>query len=430
MRWRLRISSAGQPSWTSWTGRPVTSTVRAIDLPFDEAIDFLRKKTNVTSEGWTDVLGAANATSFTVAGAGTQALVGDFRKEVAKALTAGTSLGDFRKEFDAIVERYGWEHNGSPGWRARVIFETNLSTAYAAGRFAQMTEPETLAAYPYWQYVHSGAAHPRKQHQAWDGLTLRADDPFWETHYPPNGWGCGCRVRPVSARRLQRMGKSGPDTAPAIARRDVVDRRTGEVHSVPEGIDLGWDYNVGRAAGAGPVQMPANATLRPPTLATLDDMPAAARATVEDFANRVLSGEINDPARSLYAASLPSRLAAHLPGGSGNIELSAFRILKIAGRASEMAGRASSAHPEVTANIWGRLQVMLQEGEAFASTRHGWPGIEVVHTIDGSPYVAVIRRVLRPDGSARLDIPTLHRINPKRLAQMRAGRHGRVKIEK
>lgn len=239
----------------------MATTLSALDLPFDEAIAFLRQKANVTSRDYTDVWGKANAKSFTVAGAGTQALVDDFRSEVAKALETGTSLQEFRKTFDAIVTKHGWDHTGTPGWRSRIIFETNLGMAYSAGRYAQQTETETLAAFPFWQYVHSGALHPRKQHQAWNGTTLRADDPWWKTHYPPNGWRCGCRTRPVSARGLARMGKSGPDTAPLIEMKEYTNRKTGEVMRVPDGIDPGFDYNVGEEWTGHAPQIPANATL-------------------------------------------------------------------------------------------------------------------------------------------------------------------------
>lgn len=112
---------------------------------------------------------------------------------------------DFRRAFDGLVTKHGWQHTGTPGWRARIIFETNLSTAYSAGRYAQATEPDTLAVYPYWRYVHSGARHPRLQHLAWNGRILLASDPWWSAHYPPNGWRCGCRVEVVSARGLKRL---------------------------------------------------------------------------------------------------------------------------------------------------------------------------------------------------------------------------------
>ncbi|MCP1217121.1 phage minor head protein [Acetobacter orientalis] len=39
---------------------------------------------------------------------------------------------------------------------------------------------------------------------AWDGMILPANDPWWNTHYPPNGWQCHCTVEPVSRRDLKR----------------------------------------------------------------------------------------------------------------------------------------------------------------------------------------------------------------------------------
>lgn len=241
-----------------------TSTASGISLPPEAAIRFFLGKLNTPTRGWSDVWQEAHARAFSVAGAASQALLGDFRAAITKALEQGTTLAEFRADFDNIVARNGWAHNGTPGWRAQIIYETNLSTAYAAGRWSQLTEPETLAAFPYWQYVHSGAQHPRKQHQAWNGLTLRADDPFWRTHYPPNGWKCGCRVRPLSGRDLARAGKREADRAPAIEMRPFRRPSDGSVIQVPDGIDPGFGYNVGEAwANRRPV-IPADARLTPP----------------------------------------------------------------------------------------------------------------------------------------------------------------------
>jgi hypothetical protein len=241
-----------------------TTDAEAIGLPFEEAIDFFRGKAKVPTSHWTDVWRTAHSHSFMVAGAATDALLGDFQDALKKALEHGTTLAEFRGDFDAIVARHGWSYNGTPGWRSRIIYETNMSTAYSAGRYAQMTEPETLAAFPYWQYVHSGSNHPRLQHLGWNGLTLRADDPFWESHYPPNGWRCGCSVRPVSPGGLRRMGKSGPDVAPPIQTRPWRNPKTGAVHQVPVGIDPGFDYNPGMAWQEGAKALPVKAPdLRP-----------------------------------------------------------------------------------------------------------------------------------------------------------------------
>jgi len=75
------------------------------------------------------------------------------------------------------------------------------------------------------------------------GTLLPADDPWWRTHYPPNGWGCKCRVRQVSRREAERLG--GVTARPASPTREWTNRRTGETMRVPRGIDPGWDVNAG-----------------------------------------------------------------------------------------------------------------------------------------------------------------------------------------
>lgn len=235
----------------------MTTDAEAIDLPFDEAIDFFRRKTRVTTQHWTDVWRTAHSRAFMVAGAAKDDLVADFQAEIQKALDTGTTLDEFRRGFDQIVQKHGWDHTGSPGWRSRIIYETNLSTAYSAGRYVQLKDPDVQEFFPFWTYVHSGSRHPRLNHMAWNGITLRADDPWWSTHYPPNGWRCGCRVSATSRAAMRRMGKSEPDQAPAIVTRPWKNPKTGVVHQVPEGIDPGFDYNMGEAWQTGVVPRPA-----------------------------------------------------------------------------------------------------------------------------------------------------------------------------
>lgn len=124
--------------------------------------------------------------------------------------------------------------------RKPTAYDTNLRTAYQAGRYQQMTDPDVLASRPYWRYRHGDSRHPRPEHLAWDGMVLAADDPWWSIYYPPNGWGCKCSVEPLSRGGLERAGKEEPDQAPP----DEIDPKTG----MPAGIDQGWDYNVGEAA--------------------------------------------------------------------------------------------------------------------------------------------------------------------------------------
>lgn len=218
-------------------------------VTFDEALAFFRQKVSMPSAEWTDYLRGAHDRAFVVAGATDVALVEDLRRALDTAIDGG-GFDRFKAEFAEIAERHGWAHTGRPGWRARTIYDTNLRTARAAGRWAQMRDPEMLKLRPFWRYVHGSTREPivpRAEHVALDGLVLEATDPIWETIYPPNGWGCSCGVRSVSRTGLRRLGKDGPDAAPELGDRRVRDPATDEIVRVPEGIDLGWDY----APGAG-----------------------------------------------------------------------------------------------------------------------------------------------------------------------------------
>jgi len=218
-------------------------------LPFNEAIRFFRSKVPIPTESWSDLWEGQHTRAFTVAGAMKASLLLDLQSAVDRAIADGVSLGQFRKDFDEIVARQGWAYKGGREWRTNIIYQTNLSTAYAAGRYAQMTDPDTLQNRPYWLYKHGDSRYPRPQHLAWNGLVLTADDPWWSQHYPPNGWLCSCRVFTLSKADLQRMGKDGPDPSPPVKTREVPDpANPNRTIEVPKGIDPGWAYNVGESA--------------------------------------------------------------------------------------------------------------------------------------------------------------------------------------
>jgi len=212
---------------------------------FQEQIDFLRKKLNLPSETWRDIQRGAHDRAFMVAGAMKADLLHDLRGAVDGAVQGG-SIGEFRKQFKAIVQKHGWTGWTGEGtkageaWRTRVIYQTNLATSYAAGRRKQLLDPALLSRRPFWRYIHDDSVStPRPHHKAWgdSGLTLRHDHPFWATHFPPNGWGCKCRVVAVKA------PAEGDATEPPDGWL-ATDPKTG----APAGIDEGWDYAPGARA--------------------------------------------------------------------------------------------------------------------------------------------------------------------------------------
>jgi hypothetical protein len=91
----------------------------------------------------------------------------------------------------------------------------------------------------------------RPEHAAWHGMVVPLDDPWWNAHWPPNGWGCRCTVQTVSERDLKAEGWEA--TSPPPDQPFTIDLRGPDgpvpVRTVP-GVDPGWAYNPGKR-GAG-----------------------------------------------------------------------------------------------------------------------------------------------------------------------------------
>lgn len=225
-------------------------------LPFQEQIDFFRGKTSLPTRAWADVYKEEHDWAFVVAGASKRDLLTSLRGSVEKAIVSGGTLEQFRKDFDQVVAKHGWQYNGGRGWRTRVIYETNLRQSYNAGREAQMADPELRKARPYGLYRHGDSAHPRPMHLSWNGTVLPLDDPWWSTHSPQNGWGCKCKKFMVSQRDVERQGlKVGP--APPIEYEEKVVGMNSPLGPrsvrVPVGIDPGFDYAPGQSRLTGAV---------------------------------------------------------------------------------------------------------------------------------------------------------------------------------
>lgn len=222
------------------------------EFQFSQAIDFYRNKIKLPTSGWTDIWQEQHSHAFVVAGAAHDALVEDFYNAIQEAKWKGGGYDEFRTRFDEIVAKHGWAHNGAPGWRSKIIYDTNITQAYNAGREQQMQAIKHLR--PYGVYQHTSIEHPRLEHKAWDGLILPLDDPWWDTHTPQNGWGCKCKKYSITRTEAQQMwgkaGKTGPDTAPPIEMEKRIVGKNGsnprEVW-VPKGIDPGFAYNPGKA---------------------------------------------------------------------------------------------------------------------------------------------------------------------------------------
>lgn len=224
-----------------------------------EAIAYFRSKGWQIGFSWEDVWQEEHVRAFTVAKAMSRDLLEDIRAEVDKALSDGLTLQQFTKNLRPRLQARGWWGKalqedpatgetkvvqlGSPA-RLRTIYETNLRTSHAAGKWQRIERAKKTL--PFLRYVSVMDGRERPQHHAWHGTVLPVDDPWWDTHYPPCGWGCRCTAQSLSQRMMDRRGYdvTEPEKFPE---RDYINKRTGEITKLEQGIDPGWSYNVGKA---------------------------------------------------------------------------------------------------------------------------------------------------------------------------------------
>jgi SPP1 gp7 family putative phage head morphogenesis protein len=243
----------------------------AFTLPPEKAVEYFASKGYRFSWDWKDTWQEAHAKAFTVAKAMRMDVLQDLREGVGKAIAEGTTERQFIKDLTPKLQAKGWWGKklvgdgaggatqvqlGSPR-RLKTIYRTNLQSAYMAGRWKEMEENKD--ARPYWQYVAVMDAQTRPSHAALNGLVFHADDPFWDSFYPPIDWGCRCRVRALSKDRLEAKGLAVQSSEGNLREEDVVvSNRTGEVRPVARyanpktGAEVspgpGFSFNQGKAA--------------------------------------------------------------------------------------------------------------------------------------------------------------------------------------
>lgn len=205
-------------------------TVRQAGPAPKEALEYFEAKKLAPDIDLDAAWGEEHDEAFRVAGVVAEDLLAGLRDACDKALAEGLTFEQFAQQLDDVVVALGWSSaDESPPWRLRVVYDTNMRVARAAGQWARV-ERTAESGRAYLEYTLGPSERHRPEHEAWAGTILRWDHPWWSTHTPPNGYGCRCRFRQLSDAEAERRGIS--DAAPA-----------GDP-------DPGWNRNPGAARGA------------------------------------------------------------------------------------------------------------------------------------------------------------------------------------
>lgn len=187
----------------------------AMTLPPEKAIAYFESKGLAPSPDWKSLQDEAHAVKFTVAGITKLDVLNDIHRSLRDALASGTTLRQFQNDLEPLLQRKGWLGRGLVAdedgvlqgkklmpYRLETIFRTNIQSSYAAGRYQQ--QMRTVAERPYWEYNAVMDSHTRPVHASFYGRVFAADDPIWQTLYPPNGYRCRCWVRALTRAQLDK----------------------------------------------------------------------------------------------------------------------------------------------------------------------------------------------------------------------------------
>lgn len=251
-----------------------------------DALAYFRAKDLRVGFDHRDVAVEEHAHAFTVAKATKLDVLDDIREGLDEALAEGKTFRDFARELKPRLQKKGWwgireeidpqtgerraVQLGSPR-RLKTIYRSNMRSARAAGQWQRIQRNKE--SHPYLVYELGPSREHREQHVRWAGTTLPVDHDWWRDHYPPNDYGCNCRVRAITRTEYERLQEEGirdpaaeaevdPDTGQPTGHRQAgrvdirtrpprrqpqrfTNRRTGEVTEVDQGLHPSWSSNPG-----------------------------------------------------------------------------------------------------------------------------------------------------------------------------------------
>jgi SPP1 gp7 family putative phage head morphogenesis protein len=106
------------------------------------------------------------------------------------------SFPDFRKN----IEEYrstalGIDEQYNKNWLYSE-YQNAVNSGLGAKRWDEFQQTADL--FPNLEYRTVGDALVRHEHAELNGIIKPINDPWWDTYYPPNDWGCRCRARPTA----------------------------------------------------------------------------------------------------------------------------------------------------------------------------------------------------------------------------------------
>ncbi len=126
--------------------------------------------------------------------------------------SAAKDLAEVQKLNEAFRASTGWSDFLSKAREISTVFnetwlraeyDTAYLTAESSATYFRLLAQQEI--FPYWQYITMDDDKVRPEHAKLHGLILPASDPRWKKIWPPNGWRCRCRVKPLMKHEVKNI---------------------------------------------------------------------------------------------------------------------------------------------------------------------------------------------------------------------------------
>lgn len=173
---------------------------------FKEAVEYFRSRIPRTGYQLDSLEDVEREQAFSVAGVAKLDIVTQVWEALDRAIASGTSFDTFKKSVGKeLTKAWGEERP----YRVETIFRTNVQTAYNAGRWEQMTDPEVRELRPFFRYLAILDTRTTVLIcRPIANTVLPQSHSFWRSHWPPLHFSCRSTILAITDEQADETGRT------------------------------------------------------------------------------------------------------------------------------------------------------------------------------------------------------------------------------
>ena len=187
----VKLRRVGAKQW-QWGENGTVGTLQEA-IAQARASQFFRRKTPVPTQAWDDMQGVAHALAFVSAGAMQTELLNDLKAAIDEIISGNGTIAVFKEKFSEIVDNSGWQlKGGGKAWRAKLIVQMNVASAYAIANAIEAKENQARRQYASWELGGSMVHRPLHVAESKKKVAVLVGSAYYTRHQFPLGYGCNC----------------------------------------------------------------------------------------------------------------------------------------------------------------------------------------------------------------------------------------------